>query len=86
MNIIEAVYGHMLQNGEAGPGPVVTIDINVPDAYLILTNDKTYTLPAGTCTHVYGSSGVNTIIMEVNVRFRDTTLLTADFARQPVLR
>lgn len=58
--------GHILQNGEAGPGPVVPIDINVPDAYLILTNEKTYTLPAGTCTHVYGTSDVNTIVMEAN--------------------
>jgi len=60
--------GHMLQNGEAGSGPVtpVTIDINEPDAYLILTNEKTYTLPGGTCTHVYGSSGVNTILIEAN--------------------
>ncbi|MCP4116738.1 MAG: hypothetical protein GY737_15265 [Desulfobacteraceae bacterium] len=38
--------------------------LNTPDAYLILTGNKSYTLKPGSTTELYGSSGINNLNLE----------------------
>ncbi len=52
----------------AGDYPYTPVDLDIenPDAYLVLTNEAPYLLMSGTCTHLYGSSGENNIILKPN--------------------
>lgn len=45
-------------------GDPISIDLDNPDAYLILTNNVNYKLPYGSSTEVYGTSTTNTLIVE----------------------